>query len=68
MSLLKMWMSLGAMGLTNYSEDLLANGVDIATKRSICKWYDPNLDECYMFDLKKNPEQCNYCNWPMRDK
>ena len=64
MSLLKMWMSLGALGLTNYSEDLLADGVDIATKRSICKY----LDECYMFDLKKNPEQCNDCNWPMRDK
>lgn len=68
MSLLKMWMSLGALGLANYAEDLLANGVDIGTKRALCKWYDPNLDECYMFDLKKNSEQCVDCTWPMRDK
>lgn len=52
----------------NLFSDLQNEVLDVEMKKINCYWFDSIENECYMFDLKKYPDQCANCNWPDRRK
>lgn len=52
----------------NLFSDLQNEMLDVEMKKINCHWFDSAENECYMFDLKKYPDQCANCTWPDRKK